>query len=172
VIAPDSFRDLNTLEATLARCREDLAETAKSVVRSDKTQIYSFGAPPDAEAVKIHQACIDVLNRTAGQLLVGAIPADIYRTVMADLPAALGENFMGFGQERVQFLGHGVGLHIDEPPVIARGFNVPLQANMVLAIEPKCGIAGRGMVGVEETFVVTPSGPVCLTGGAREIITV
>ncbi|MBP1757699.1 MAG: peptidase, partial [Firmicutes bacterium] len=139
---------------------------------SDKTQIYSFGAPPDAEAVKIHQACIDVLNRTAGQLLVGAIPADIYRTVMADLPAALGENFMGFGQERVQFLGHGVGLHIDEPPVIARGFNVPLQANMVLAIEPKCGIAGRGMVGAEETFVVMPSGPVCLTGGAREIITV
>jgi Xaa-Pro dipeptidase len=139
---------------------------------SDKTQIYSFGAPPDAAAVKIHQACIDVLNRTARHLLVGAIPAEIYRSVMADLPAALSENFMGFGQERVQFLGHGVGLHIDEPPVIARGFNVPLQANMVLAIEPKCGISGLGMVGVEETFAVTPGGPVCLTGGAREIITV
>ncbi len=136
---------------------------------SDKTQIYSFGAPPSDRAAEVHQVCIDVLDRTSRQLTVGAIPAEIYRSIMSDLPAALADNFMGFGQDRVQFLGHGVGLHIDEPPVIARGFNTPLRENMVIALEPKCGIAGMGMVGVEETYVITADGPVCVTGGSGPI---
>jgi Xaa-Pro aminopeptidase len=43
---------------------------------------------------------------------------------------------------------------------------------MVIALEPKCGIEGIGMVGAEETYEITPQGAVCLTGGAREIMTV
>ena len=139
---------------------------------SDKTQIYSFGAAPAAEAVMIHQACIDVLNRASSQLITGAVPAVIYQSIMASLPAALSQNFMGFGKEQVKFLGHGVGLQIDEIPVITNGYNLPLKENMVVALEPKCGIVGQGMVGVEETFLVTSGGPVCLTGGAKVIMVV
>ncbi len=53
---------------------------------------------------------------------------------------------------------------IDELPVIARGFTEPLQENMTFALEPKKGIPGVGMVGTENTFVVTPGGGRCLTG--------
>ncbi len=63
---------------------------------------------------------------------------------------------MGFGNRQVKFLGHGIGLVIDEIPVIARGFDAPLQENMVLALEPKKGIENFGMVGIENTFIVTP----------------
>ena len=139
---------------------------------SDKTRIYSFGAPPPAEAVKVHVACIEVLDRTAALMAPGTTPEHIYQTVMADLPTDLTPHFMGYGEERVRFLGHGIGLHIDEQPVIARGFKDPLQAGMVIALEPKCGIDGIGMVGVEETFEITPQGAVCITGGAREILIV
>jgi Xaa-Pro aminopeptidase len=79
---------------------------------------------------------------------------------------------MGFGQRRVKFLGHGIGLQIDEPPVIAEGFDDPLQEGMVLAVEPKKGIPGVGMVGIENTFLVTPQGGHCLTGDSRGLIAV
>lgn len=139
---------------------------------TDKTQVYCFGAPPPAEAVAAHRACLDVLRRISERLTVGAVPAEIYQSIMASLPAELERNFMGIGRDRVPFLGHGVGLQIDEHPVIAHGFNAPLKAGMVLAIEPKRGLEGIGMVGGEETYLVTPDGPVCLTGGASDIIQV
>ena len=139
---------------------------------SDKTQVYSFGAPPPAEAVKVHAACLQVLDQTASMLKPGAIPEQIYQAVMAQLPTDLTPHFMGYGEERVKFLGHGIGLHIDEQPAIARGFRDPLLEGMVIALEPKCGIEGIGMVGGEETYEITAAGAVCLTGGAQEILIV
>jgi len=59
------------------------------------------------------------------------------------------KNFMGFGNRRANFLGHGVGLQIDEPPVIAEGFDETAGRGMVLALEPKKGVPGVGMVGSE-----------------------
>ncbi|NLC83984.1 MAG: aminopeptidase P family protein [Ruminococcaceae bacterium] len=139
---------------------------------TDKTQVYCFGAEPPKEAVEVHQACLDVLNRASAQLVIGAVPAKVYQNIMAELPAALQANFMGYGREQVKFLGHSIGLQIDEQPVIARGFNEPLKPNMAFALEPKSGIAGIGMVGAEETYLVTPEGPECITGGAKEIMVV
>ncbi len=139
---------------------------------SDKTQVYSFGQAPAPEVLAVHRACKDILDRIVSRLTVGAIPAAIYQAIMQDLPPVLQRHFMGFGAEGVKFLGHGVGLHIDEIPVIANGWTQPLAANMVIAIEPKCGIEGVGMVGVEETYLLTDGGPVCLTGGACDIVVV
>lgn len=71
---------------------------------------------------------------------------------------------MGFGNRHVKFLGHGIGLNIDEYPVLAKGFKEPLKENMVIALEPKKGIEGVGMVGIENTFIVTPEGGRCISG--------
>ena len=84
----------------------------------------------------------------------------------------LRQGFMGFGNQCVKFLGHGVGLHIDELPVIASGFDEPLEEGMVIALEPKKGVAGVGMLGVEDTYVVAPDGGRCVTGGGRGIVVV
>ncbi len=139
---------------------------------SDKTQVYSFGAAPADEIVSVHRACIDILDKVAARLRPGEVPAVIYADIMSDLPPQLSENFMGMGAGQVKFLGHGVGLQIDEPPVLANGFTEPLAANMVIAVEPKRGVTGIGMAGVEETFIITESSPRCVTGGACEIIRV
>ena len=82
------------------------------------------------------------------------------------------QNFMGFGNRRVNFLGHGVGLQVDEPPAIAQGFDEPLAEGMVIALEPKKGVPGFGMVGVEDTFVVTPEGGRSITGHGPGLIQV
>ena len=58
-------------------------------------------------------------------------------TIMDSLTEDFKENFMGFGNRQVKFLGHGVGLTIGELPVIAKGFKMPIRENMVFAIEPK-----------------------------------
>jgi Xaa-Pro aminopeptidase len=79
---------------------------------------------------------------------------------------------MGFGGRRVQFLGHGIGLEVDEMPVIASGFDEPLEEGMTIALEPKKGIEGVGMVGIENTFVVTPGGGRPITGRDRGLIPV
>jgi Xaa-Pro aminopeptidase len=140
--------------------------------QTDKTMTYMFGAPLPEDAVEAHRRCVAIQHRAAGMLRPGAVPSAIYETVMGELEPAFLENFMGFGNRRVKFLGHGIGLQVDEIPVIARGFDEPLQENMTLALEPKRGIAGVGMVGIENTFVVTPAGGRCITGDNPGLIPV
>lgn len=131
---------------------------------TDKTMTYIFDGELPAHAVAAHKHCVNIQNQIASQLKPGAIPSTIYQNIMNSLSPDFLENFMGFGKRQVRFLGHGIGITIDELPVIAKGFDDPLEAGMVFAIEPKKGIPGIGMVGIENTFVVTANGGKCLTG--------
>ena len=125
---------------------------------TDKTMTYMFGKPLPEEVIKIHLQCVDIQNNIASMLKPGAIPSVIYNDILNGLSPAFLENFMGFGTRTVKFLGHGIGLTIDELPVIAKGFDEPIREGMVFAIEPKKGIPHVGMVGIENTFIVTPLG--------------
>ena len=131
---------------------------------TDKTMTYVFRGSLPEEAILAHEQCVDIQNRMAQMLRPVAIPSEIYASIIDSAEPAFLENFMGYGGRPVKFLGHGIGLLIDELPVIAKGFDEPLTENMVFALEPKKGIKGVGMVGIENTFVVTPSGGRCLTG--------
>ncbi|MDR2490081.1 MAG: M24 family metallopeptidase [Spirochaetaceae bacterium] len=140
---------------------------------TDKTQVYFFGASAPPELERAQAFCIELQRRIAALLRPGAIPSQIYRDIMDSLPQAARAGFMGVDdRHRVKFLGHGVGLDIDELPVIAHGFNDPLENNMVLAIEPKKAVTGISLAGVEDTYIVTPAGGLCVTGGGRGIICV
>jgi Xaa-Pro dipeptidase len=139
---------------------------------TDKTETYIFGKEPEHDITLQHLICVDIQNRLAEQLKPGAIPSVIYENIMDSLNPDFLKNFMGFGSRQVKFLGHGIGLVIDEIPVIARGFDSPLQENMVLALEPKKGIENFGMVGIENTFIVTPHGGQCITGFSKGLIPV
>lgn len=139
---------------------------------TDKTVTYMFGKPLPEEVIAVHRKCVDMQNRIAEMLKPGEIPSHIYKTVMDGLDSGFLKNFMGFGNRRVKFLGHGTGLQVDEIPVIAKGFNEPLQEGMVIAVEPKKGIEGIGMVGIENTFLVTPDGGRSLTGDNPGLIPV
>ncbi|MDR1486523.1 MAG: Xaa-Pro peptidase family protein [Deltaproteobacteria bacterium] len=139
---------------------------------TDKTVVYSFGTPASQEVQKAHALCLELQRSVAQRLVPGAIPSKIYSDVMQQLSQEDKKGFMGLDSEAVSFLGHGVGLHVDELPVIAKGFDAPLEQNMVFAVEPKKAVKGHGIAGVEDTFLVTPEGGLCLTGGGRDIIKV
>lgn len=141
--------------------------------QTDKTQLYWGGARhtlPEHVA-RAHRCCVEVQELVAEGLRPGARPSELYAAGLALVErAGLSEGFMGLGSNKVPFLGHGIGLAIDEYPVLAKGFDAPLEEGMVLALEPKMGLPGLGMVGVENTFEVTPQGGRCLTGHRFEII--
>lgn len=139
---------------------------------TDKTLTYMFGGCIPEAAIAAHQKCVEIQNRIAEQLRPGAIPSLIYSQVMDSLSPEFLQDFMGFGSRPARFLGHGIGLEIDEAPVIAKGFDEPLQEGMVLALEPKKGIKGVGMVGIENTYIVTADGGRCITGDHTGLIPV
>jgi Xaa-Pro aminopeptidase len=139
---------------------------------TDKTMTYMFGRSLPGEAIAEHRKCVDIQNEIACMLKPGSVPAHIFNTIMSSLDTGFLKNFMGYGSRRVKFLGHGVGLLIDELPVIAEGFYEPLEEGMVFALEPKKGIKDIGMVGIENTFLVTPEGGRCITGDNPGLIPV
>lgn len=139
---------------------------------SDKTMTYVFGRQLPKHAVAHHQKCVDIQKRIAEMLRPGEIPANIYGKIMNSLDDDFLQNFMGYKKRKVKFLGHGIGLQVDELPVLARGFDEPVQEGMAFAVEPKAGVEGVGMVGIENTFLVTPGGGVCITGDHPGLLSV
>ncbi|NMB96357.1 MAG: M24 family metallopeptidase, partial [Clostridiaceae bacterium] len=137
---------------------------------TDKTMTYMFGKTLSFEAIDAHKKCVEIQNEIADMLKPGEAPANIYNKIMSKLEPDFLNNFMGFEKRKVRFLGHGIGLLIDELPVIAEGFTEPIQENMVFAVEPKKGIKDIGMVGIENTFIVTPKGGKIITGNCTGLI--
>jgi len=84
--------------------------------------------------------------------------------------AGLGECFMGPPGDQARFVGHGVGLELDELPVLAPGQSAPLVAGQVVAVEPKFVFPGRGAIGVENTWVVAEGGGEKITGTLADTI--
>ncbi len=140
---------------------------------TDKTRVFSLGAPP-AAALDAYKICLDIQEAVRCRLKPGAVPSQIYEEVYNQFvyPRGFEKHFMGFGSNQVPFLGHGIGLAIDEFPAIAGKVDTPLEANMVIALEPKKGLEGIGLVGVENTFLVTPEGGEKLTIGSDEMMIV
>ena len=136
---------------------------------TDRTQVYRFGEEPTPEMTALHTLCIDIQREAAAALRPGNLPSDVYKTALSHVRPEMEPDFMGFQGQKVRFLGHGVGLQIDEFPVLTIGFDEPFQSGMTIALEPKIGLAGAGMVGVEDTYVVTDKGGRCLTGGGQPI---
>ena len=140
---------------------------------TDKTRIFVLGDPP-REAVNAHRICLDIQEAVRCRLKPGALPSQIYEEVYRTevVSRDFEEHFMGFGSNQVPFLGHGIGLVVDEFPAIAGKIDFPLKKNMVIAVEPKKGLTGIGLVGVENTFLVTEQGGEKLTFGSDEITVV
>ena len=76
------------------------------------------------------------------------------------------DNLMGMKPEQAKFLGHSVGLELDETPVVAKGFDRPLEIGGTMAIEPKV-INKDGAIGIEDTWTRTKDGMDCLTMGSK-----
>ncbi len=137
---------------------------------ADQTRTFSVG-PAAAELRRAYGVAVDILRATEGRIRPGAVPSALFETAerMA-VDAGLGEHFMGAGDGRVRFLGHGVGLEVDELPVLAPGFDQPMVEGNVIAVEPKFVFPGLGAVGIENMYAVTTDGFETITTASEELI--
>lgn len=124
---------------------------------SDQTRTFSIG-PPEELFEEAFQSALAVERAVVDAARPGVPASAMYRVALdaaAETPFA--PYFMG-DSHKVSFVGHGIGLEVDEYPFLARGFDLPLAEGMVFALEPKFVFAGKGVVGIEDTFVVTHEG--------------
>ncbi|MBQ4278437.1 MAG: aminopeptidase P family protein [Rikenellaceae bacterium] len=136
---------------------------------TDMTRVFSVGRLPD-EAYRAHRVALDMQHEMAAMARPGTPAADIYNLCREMAVAAgLGEYFMGHRQQ-AGFVGHGVGIEINEAPVLAPRSRDVLAEGMVFAFEPKFVIPGTGAVGIENTFAVTDGGVEKLTICEEEIV--
>jgi len=137
---------------------------------TDMTRTFALGTIP-TQALDAHQVSIDICHRLAGMARPGMPAKELYEAAY-DMAASAGfeEYFMGHRQ-KAGFVGHGVGIEVNELPVIAPRSHDILSAGNVIALEPKFVIPGTGAVGVENTYVLTEDhGLEALTQAPEHII--
>ncbi|MBC7460790.1 MAG: aminopeptidase P family protein [Thermoleophilia bacterium] len=140
---------------------------------SDCTRVCAVGDIDaiDHDLIVAQHWCTELLGELQAAAVPGALPSTIYALALeraAD--AGYGANFMGAAPDQARFVGHGVGLEVDEYPFFAHGHEAPLKVGMVFAIEPKLVFAGRAAVGIEDTFVLTGGGAVALPALPRQVL--
>jgi len=138
----------------------------------DHTRIYSLGNLP-RELLEAHAAMLEVQEMIKNIAKPGITSGEVYEQALARTKnLGYEDNFMGAGSGRVRFVGHGIGLEVDEFPFLAAGQNLELQAGMTIALEPKLIFPGQGVVGIENTHVVAPEGLESLSKYPDEILIV
>lgn len=123
----------------------------------DQTRIFSLGSLAP-HLMKAYQTALEIKKALTVLGKPGTMSNLLYqRAEEIAAGAGLIDYFMGY-EDKISFVGHGVGIELDELPVIARGLGVPLEIGMVFALEPKFIFPGEGTVGIEDTFMVGPHG--------------
>jgi Xaa-Pro dipeptidase len=125
---------------------------------SDHARIFVMGELTD-DLYMAHEAMLDIQEKTKKAALPGVSTGEIYDMMVSMAEEkGYGDHFMGVGERKIRFTGHGVGLELDEFPFIAKGQTLELAEGMVLALEPKVILPGQGVVGIENTHLVTAAG--------------
>ena len=135
---------------------------------TDMTRVFYVGRL-DETAAKAHQLSIDIHHRLAKEFHAGCEAKRMYEVAMEMVTAAgMDDYFMGHTQ-KAGFIGHGVGIEVNELPVLAPRSRDVLEEGNVIAIEPKFVIPHVGAVGIENTYVVRNDRLECITNAPEEI---
>jgi Xaa-Pro dipeptidase len=137
----------------------------------DQTRVFALGGLPD----RLRKGYDDMVRvqELMKQIAVVDTPwGEVYdRCLALAVEMGYGDSFMGAQGSQVSFIGHGLGVEIDEYPFIARGFkDMTLQVGMVFAFEPKVVFPGEGAVGIENTFYISNDGLKQLTYSSEELV--
>lgn len=123
----------------------------------DMSRVFSIGRLPQ-QAYDAHQLCLDIQDAIADMARPGVVCEDLYNKAIDMVTrAGMADYFMGVGQ-KAKFIGHGIGLEINEAPVIAPRMKQELEPGMVFALEPKIVLPGVGPVGIENSWAVGAEG--------------
>jgi len=136
----------------------------------DQTRTYCLGQP--SEKVRL---VYDSLLRTADGLIddikPGMTSGEVFDAAISHARTqGIDETFLGFHDGgKAHFVGHGVGLELNEPPFLSREGGEEIKTGMVLAIELHVCDPEVGMVKLEDMVVVEESSCRLLTKSPREL---
>lgn len=137
---------------------------------TDKSVVYFYGKLSEHRhgnlIKRAYDLCIEIEKKAASMLKPNTTPEDIYNAAYSMVPYEFHSKFM-FGKK---FIGHSIGLTMDESPAIAPSFDTPIIENQVFAIEPKIALDDIGIVGSENTYIVSQNGGICITGNPLPLI--
>ncbi len=136
----------------------------------DMTRTFSIGPIPQKmkDAYKVVREIHQYLKEN---LKAGVNALDVFNGVMQLVQKTpFAENFMGYPGNKVNFIGHGVGTEINDFPFLAKGLEMELKENMVIAVEPKFLFPGEGAVGLENTYLITSEGALSLTEASEDLL--
>jgi len=136
---------------------------------SDMTRVFSIGRVSPL-TYKAHQVALEIQSNIETVAKPGVATCDLYNRAMELVKKhELMPYFMGHSQQ-AGVIGHGIGIQINEQPVLAPRSKDELKEGHIFALEPKFVIPGVGAVGIENSFVVHKSGIEKLTVLNEEII--
>jgi Xaa-Pro dipeptidase len=134
---------------------------------ADQTRTFTLGPPADG-VEEPYRLAERILRDVAAEVRPGIAPSRVYERSVELAAGPLADRFMG----GATFVGHAIGLEIDERPVLAPGFDEPLEPGVVFALEPKFLFPGEFAVGIENSYAVTAAGVEQLTHAHEDLIVV
>jgi Xaa-Pro dipeptidase len=139
---------------------------------TDETRTFVIGELKD-HLERAHQVARSIIDAVESSAKPGDLATGIYEQAKAiAAKEGLDPYFMGHGEGQVAFVGHGIGLEVNEWPIIGRGFRRPLEPGMVFAFEPKFVFPGEGAVGIELDYIVREDGLERVTHFPTDIVSV
>jgi Xaa-Pro aminopeptidase len=142
--------------------------TARDGYTADFTRMFVLGAL-DERLEEAYDVALRIQKAVAARARTGVRCRELYEAAREMAEAAgLAGSFMGHGEGQVRFIGHGVGLELDELPVLSPN-DLALEEGMVFALEPKFVLPGLGAIGIENMWLVTSDAPEVLTPAPEHI---
>jgi len=136
---------------------------------ADCARMFVLGDLPE-KMYKAHAASLKIQEALVAMMRPGVSCEAVYAKSLAMAEEiGLQDSFMGIGKDKVRFVGHGLGLELDEFPIFAQGLKMPLAAGMTFALEPKF-VFPEGAIGIENTFVLHEDGPQAMTHAPEHIV--
>jgi Xaa-Pro dipeptidase len=140
--------------------------------QADQTRMFSIGRM-DSKFVSAYDVCRKIHDAVLDQTRSGADCEKLFLDTLK-LAEKFGykDSYLGPPGLQCRFIGHGIGLELNELPFLALGQSYPLEAGMTFAVEPKIVFPGEGSVGLENTVLVRKDGCEFLTPLTQEILEV
>jgi Xaa-Pro dipeptidase len=130
---------------------------------ADQARPFLIGDRIDEDYKINFEKSVTILNETLNVIKIGVSWEEAFnKAVETAEKLNVSDTFM-VNFSNIKFVGHGIGIEVDEFPFLAKGFKYQFEENMVFAFEPKIFVKGKGVVGIENTYRVTGSGVEKLT---------
>jgi Xaa-Pro aminopeptidase len=136
---------------------------------SDEARMFVVGKADDLQ-IERYEILVEIHREAMAVMKPGCKVSEVYDAAFKVVEEhGCADWFMGYWHYGAKYLGHGLGLEIDELPLVAPGVDLPLEAGMTIALEPKLIIPGWSGLDLEDTFLIAEGGVNSITYSRRDL---